>query len=49
VLTADGAKKLGITTITFNPDADLRHHLKEYDYNVDHWSQIPKLPIFHRL
>jgi FMN phosphatase YigB (HAD superfamily) len=41
-----GAKAMGITTITFNPDEDLKSRLSEFDFNVESWAHIPKLGIF---
>ena len=43
---ADAAAALSITTITFNPDDDLKDHLHLYDYNANHWSDISALSIF---
>lgn len=41
-----GAKDAGLTTITFNPDEDLKDRLQEFDYNVSCWAEIAALPIF---
>lgn len=43
-----GAQQFGLTTITYNPDADLQLRLHEFDYNVAHWADIPHLPLFVR-